>query len=132
MIGGGERLAGRLSYPAMEKVTGIGGLFFRARDPKALAKWYETHLGISSDFAAPWVQEAGTTIFVPFKQDTRKFPADKTAMWNFRVKDLEKLVKQLRDAGIAVEVNPDYSFGRFAQLFDPENNAIELWQPNDD
>jgi len=116
----------------MEKVLGLGGLFFRARDPKALAAWYETHLGISADFSAPWVQTAGTTVFAPFKQDTRKFPADKTAMWNFRVKDMDAMVKQLRDAGITVDVLPDESFGKFANLSDPENNAIELWQPLDD
>ena len=105
----------------MEKVLGFGGLFFRAKDGKALAEWYEKHLGITktpTDYGmAPWFQAGGPTVFGPFKEDTKYFPAEKTAMWNFRVKDLDAMVKQLLDAGIKVVV-------------DPENNAIELWQPN--
>ena len=114
----------------MEKVIGLGGLFFRAKDPKALADWYDKHLGVTNyQMGEPWVQTGGTTVFAPFKQDTGKFPADKTAMWNFRVTDLEALVQQLRDAGIQVEVDPGpYDYGRFAHLSDPEGNAIELWQ----
>lgn len=119
----------------MEKVLGIGGLFFRARDSKALALWYETHLGIKKTPAdyetAPWFQAGGPTVFGPFSQNTKYFPADKTAMWNFRVKDLDAMVEQLRDAGIKVDVDPQqHPNGRFARLYDPENNAIELWQPN--
>ena len=119
----------------MEKVLGIGGLFFRARDSKALAEWYEKHLGITktpTDYGtSPWFQAGGPTVFGPFKQDTKYLPAEKTAMWNFRVKDLDAMVKQLRDAGIEVVVDPEkYPNGRFARLYDPEKNAIELWQPN--
>ena len=119
----------------MERVLGIGGLFFRARDPKALAEWYEKHLGITktpTDYGmSPWFQAGGPTVFGPFKQDTKYFPAEKSAMWNFRVKDLDAMVKQLTDAGIKVDVDKElYPNGRFARLYDPENNAIELWQPN--
>lgn len=77
----------------------------------------------------PWQQEAGTTVFVPFKHDTTYFASDKQWMINFRVRDLEAMVAQLRAAGIAVEVDPEhYLNGWFAALKDPEGNAIQLWQ----
>jgi predicted enzyme related to lactoylglutathione lyase len=113
----------------MAKALGIGGFFFRSRDTKALAEWYSTHLGVT-DF---WTQEAGLTVFSPFKQDTTYFPADKQWMINFRVDDLDALMAQLRDAGIAIETRPDEwdtpETGRFARIHDPEGNQIELWQP---
>ncbi len=121
----------------MEKVTGFGGFFFRAKDPKALAKWYEDNLGITqvpdSYDVQPWRQEAGTTVFAPFKQDTTYF-GDPSKMWmiNFRVRSMDKMVAQLRAKGIAVEVNPEvYPNGRFAKLNDPEGNPIELWEPEE-
>ena len=119
----------------MEKVLGIGGLFFRARDAKALAQWYDTHLGVKvtpSDYETPpWFQAGGPTVFAPFNRDTKYFPAEQVWMVNFRVKDLDAMVKQLRDAGITVTVDPEaYPNGRFARLYDPEKNPIELWQPN--
>lgn len=120
----------------MEKITGIGGFFFRSRDPAALAVWYETHFGIGNGLSQdendpPWRQEAGITIFVPFKQDTTYFgPSEKTWGINFRVRDLDRIVGQLRAAGIEVAINPEAcSIGRFASLHDPEGNFIELWQP---
>lgn len=119
----------------MEKVQGIGGFFFRAKDPKALAKWYEDHLGVAttpeSDGGEPWRQEAGTTAFAPFAEDTSYF-GDARLQWmiNFRVRDLDKMAAQLRAAGVAIKVDPEtYPFGRFAKLNDPEGNPIELWQP---
>lgn len=117
----------------MEKVLGIGGFFWRAKDPKALGKWYEQHLGILGESdsydSIPWTQEAGTTIFVPFRQDTTYFAADKQWMVNFRVRDLTAMVAQLRAAGIAVEVDPEhYPNGWFASLKDPEGNSIQLWE----
>ncbi len=119
----------------MEKVTGIGGFFFRAKDPKALAQWYADNLGVMTvpdnyDDAA-WRQEAGTTVFAPFNQDTSYF-GEMRLQWmiNFRVRDLDKMAAQLRAAGAAVEVDPEeYPNGRFAKLFDPEGNPIQLWQP---
>jgi len=125
----------RRKLPRMEKVIGIGGVFFRARDPKALADWYETHLGVKktpTDYgAAPWFQGAGPTVWGAFKQDSKYFPLSQAWMVNFRVKALDAMVKQLRDAGIKVDVDPEqYPNGRFARLYDPENNPIELWQPN--
>ena len=118
-----------------ERVTGIGGVFFRARDPKALAQWYQDHLGV---FVTPqssndpvWNQQAGPTSFSPFPEKTHYF-GDATKQWmiNFRVGDLDKMAAQLEAAGIAVKVDATtYPYGRFARLHDPEGNPIELWQP---
>ena len=118
-----------------EKVTGIGGLFFRARDPKALALWYQQHLGVSvlptSSGDSVWQQEAGPTAFAPFPEKTKYFGDDsKSWMVNFRVRDLDKMAAQLESAGITVKIDPKtYPNGRFARLHDPEGNPIELWQP---
>jgi predicted enzyme related to lactoylglutathione lyase len=119
----------------MEKVAGIGGLFFRAHDPKALAQWYQQHLGIAltptSEGATPWQQEAGPTVFSPFPETTKYFgDPNKAFMVNFRVHDIDKMVAQLRTAGIEVKDPESYgNIGRFARLHDPEGNPIELWQP---
>ena len=120
----------------MEKVTGIGGFFFRAKDPKALAQWYQDNLGVAlvpEDYDKPaWRTEAGTTVFAPFKADTTYF-GDMRNQWmiNFRVRNLDAMATQLRAKGVPVEVDPEeYPNGRFAQLFDPEGNPIQLWQPD--
>jgi len=120
----------------MEKVAGIGGLFFRARDPKALGNWYQQHLGIAltptSEGGTVWQQEAGPTVFSPFPEKSGYF-GDPNKVWmvNFRVHDLDKMVGQLRTAGIEVKDPESYpNIGRFARLRDPEGNPIELWQPS--
>ena len=119
----------------MEKVTGIGGFFFRAKDPKALALWYQQHLGVSpiptGEGETAWQQEAGTTAFAPFKETSDYFgDPQKVWMLNFRVRDLDKMAAQLQAAGIAVKIDPESSpYGRFARIHDPEGNPIELWQP---
>ena len=121
----------------MEKVTGFGGLFFRARDPKALARWYQDHLGVTlvpeSYDEQPWRQEAGPTVFAPFPQDTDYFGrAEQVWMVNFRVRNLVAMVAQLEAAGIAVKVDPEqYPNGRFARTHDPEGNPVELWEPQE-
>jgi predicted enzyme related to lactoylglutathione lyase len=119
----------------MEKVTGIGGLFFRAHDPAALGRWYQEHLGVTltpAKYDDPvWEQEAGPTVFSPFPESTKYF-GDPQKMWmvNFRVRDLDKMAGQLRAAGSEVKIDPQtYPNGRFARLHDPEGNPIELWQP---
>lgn len=112
----------------MARAVGIGGVFFRSADTDALAKWYETHLGVTGF----WQQEAGMTVFAPFKQTTDYFPAGKQWMINFRVDDIEALIGQLKAAGIAVETRAEWDTpetGRFARIADPEGNQIELWQP---
>jgi catechol 2,3-dioxygenase-like lactoylglutathione lyase family enzyme len=119
----------------MEKVTGIGGLFFRATDPESLAGWYADHLGVapvpSAYDQAPWQQSAGPTVFAPFPRETDYFgEAAQSWMINFRVRDLDAMVAQLQAAGIDVAVDTeDYPNGRFARLQDPEGNPIELWEP---
>ncbi len=119
----------------MERVTGIGGLFFKARDPEALGRWYAEHLGVdqppSSYEEPPWWQAAGPTVFTAMPADTEHFERpDQTWAVNFRVGDLDAMVRQLRDAGVAVDVDPErYPNGRFAATRDPEGNPIQLWQP---
>src|SRR5215469_13478678 len=96
----------------MEKVTGIGGVFFRAKDPKALRLWYQRHLGVNvtpgDNEQLPWQQEAGPTAFEPFPDDTTYFGrSEQVWMVNFRVRDLLAMVTQLRDAGLEVTVDPE-------------------------
>lgn len=113
----------------MAKVTGIGGVFFRASNRASLAVWYKQHLGVTDI----WHQDAGTTVFAPFDQGSDYFPADRQWMINFRVDDLDALMAQLAAAGIATETRPDEwdtpETGRFCRIHDPEGNQIELWEP---
>lgn len=118
----------------MAKATGIGGVFFRAKDPGALAEWYRAHLGIDiapTDMTSPpWKTEAGVTVFAPFPSDTDYFPQGRQFMINFRVDDIQELVGQLNEADI--EVRNDRTMqglGRFVHITDPEGNAVELWEP---
>jgi predicted enzyme related to lactoylglutathione lyase len=122
-------------------VLGIGGLFFRARDPDALNAWYRQHLNIGAGCASDptetssewyWQAQGGLTVFAPFKADTDYFAADKQWMLNLRVSDIDALIAGLTAAGIEVITKPDWDdpqTGRFARIHDPEGNAIELWQP---
>jgi predicted enzyme related to lactoylglutathione lyase len=106
-----------------------------AKDPRKLAEWYESNLGVGrvpqNADTAPWRTSAGATAFAPFKEDTSYF-GDRRFQWmiNFRVRDLDKMAAQLRERGTAVEVDAQvYPNGRFARLSDPEGNPIQLWQP---
>ena len=120
----------------MAKAVGIGGVFFKARDPKALSRWYETHLGIggrvsddSLTFDGP--ASAGMTVFAQFPATTKYFgDGPQTFMVNFRVDDLDGLLAQLGAAGVRIDPkSEDESFGKFAWAWDPEGNRIELWEP---
>ncbi|WP_246013950.1 VOC family protein [Pseudidiomarina gelatinasegens] len=117
-----------------ESVLGFGGVFFKAENPTVLAKWYEEHLGVKQTPTTyeeqPWVQAGGSTVFGVFNAKTSYFGADdQQFMFNFRVRDLDAMVAQLRQAGIEVEVDPEtHPNGRFARLADPEGNPIQLWQ----
>ncbi|QHN04951.1 VOC family protein [Granulicella sp. WH15] len=124
----------------MARVTGIGGIFLRAQDPKTLRAWYAEHLGLDVHavygFASmPWSDElppgTGLTTWSLFPADTKHFgDAGKSAMVNYRVDDLEGLLAQLREAGVPIDPKrEDYSYGRFAWIVDPEGNRIELWEP---
>jgi predicted enzyme related to lactoylglutathione lyase len=117
----------------LERVLGIGGVFFRATDPEALRSWYETHLGIP---VADWggtvlTAEAGDqTVWSIFAGDTDYWPPAKQTMLNYRVRDLDAMLAQLRDAGVEVDDRvEELEFGRFGWAVDPEGNRIELWQP---
>ncbi len=119
----------------MERVTGIGGLFFGAQDPGALARWYAKHLGVDpapeSYDTGSWWQQAGPTVFAPMAAGSEHVGGPGRS-WsvNFRVPDLDAMVAQLVAAGIAVEVDPEtYPNGRFAGLADPEGNPVQLWEP---
>ena len=118
-----------------QRVSGIGGFFFRSKNPSGLAAWYQEKLGVlvvpSSYGEEPWKQEAGHTVFAPFEEKTEFFGRPEQ-MWmiNFRVSDLDAMVRQLRADSIEVQVDPEvYPNGRFAQLSDPEGNPIQLWEP---
>ncbi len=122
----------------MQKVSGFGGFFFRAREPKELSRWYLEHLGIDlvpeSMDGAMWRQQEGPTVFQPFVNDTDYFGNDaKMWMLNFRVDDIDAMVAQLRAADIEVHMDDlagEYAeIGRFARLNDPEGNPLELWEP---
>jgi glyoxylase I family protein len=135
-MGGIYIRAGRFNTSGlMQRVTGIGGFFFRAKEPAALSEWYKRHLGIDlvpADYSQkPWSQGAGPTVFAPFPQDSDYFGnPDKNWMINLRVRDLDAMVEQFRAANINVKVDPEtYPNGRFARLHDPEGNPIELWEP---
>jgi len=122
-------------------VLGIGGLFFRAADPEALALWYRDHLGVGAGCSAedmgepePWCWNAagGPVVFAPFRADTDYLPAGKQWMLNLRVTDIDALLGRLREAGIAIVTDPEWDSpetGRFARVHDPEGNAVELWEP---
>lgn len=118
----------------MEKVTGIGGFFFRSENADALDDWYERHLGVrkvGKEYEdGSWWQDAGPTVFGSETQDTQLGGAGRSWRINFRVRDLDAMVTQLRTAGISVEVESTiYPNGRFAHLRDPDGNHIELWEP---
>jgi predicted enzyme related to lactoylglutathione lyase len=118
----------------MERAVGIGGYFFRAADPAALAAWYETNLGITSMTAQwTWNQEAGPTVFAPFPADTDYFGRiEQQTMLNFRVPNLDAMLAQLRSAGAVVDDEiSQASFGRFGHAVDPEGNRFELWEPGE-
>jgi predicted enzyme related to lactoylglutathione lyase len=122
----------------MERVTGIGGIFFKAKDPKRLLAWYRDHLGIdASDFGAifRWQDDpraaTAVTVWSPFAEDTSYFaPSTATFMINFRVTNLDGMRAQLQRAGAAVDDKVQVEDnGRFGWVMDPEGNRIELWEP---
>jgi predicted enzyme related to lactoylglutathione lyase len=126
----------------MQRVTGIGGIFFKARDPQQMTAWYSKHLGIPADndmgghAMFGWrdnndPEREGSTVWALFPHDTTYFqPSESPLMINYRVADLDGLLAQLREEGVAVEDRIEaYEYGRFAWIMDPEGNRIELWEP---
>jgi glyoxylase I family protein len=120
----------------MERVTGIGGVFFRANDPLELAHWYRDQLGVDSgvDGESVWRQEPGPTVFAPVDSDASYYFAgpEQAVMVNFRVGDLDAMVAQLRTAGADIdgEIETEEGTGRFAWVIDPEGNRVQLWEPD--
>ena len=126
----------------MERVTGIGGVFIKSKDPKALCEWYQKHLGIvfegNTYVSFQWTNPhhptlPGTTVFSFFKEDTKYFdPSTSSTMINFRVKDLVNLLETLKAEGVSVVGDMmDESYGKFGWIMDPEGNKVELWEPVD-
>jgi catechol 2,3-dioxygenase-like lactoylglutathione lyase family enzyme len=122
----------------MQRVTGLGGVFFKAADPEQMYQWYEKHLGLVREHGVvlfPWrhaedAEKLGTTVWSIFRQDSKYFdPSRAGFMLNFRVADLDGLLAALRAEGVTVEKREDSEYGRFAWILDPEGNRIELWEP---
>jgi predicted enzyme related to lactoylglutathione lyase len=122
----------------MGRVTGLGGVFFKAADPERLYAWYESHLGLKKDEGSVlfhWRDTQrdtpGMTVWALFKKDSKYFaPSSAPFMLNYRVDDLDALVERLRAEGVQVDDRrEDSEYGRFAWVMDPEGNRIELWQP---
>jgi len=122
----------------MKKVTGIGGIFFKANDPDTLREWYRKHLGIESanwgGFAFHWSDDpqtdGGTTAWSVFPESSKYFdPSPKPFMIDFRVADLDALVAELRTNGVDATQSEASEFGKFGWVMDPEGNRVELWEP---
>ncbi|TLZ79961.1 MAG: VOC family protein [Methanobacteriota archaeon] len=121
------------------RITGIGGIFFKAKDPEALARWYRDHLGISIEAMVAlftWRsgkdgRHTGHTVWSIFPDDTSYFGKDgATFMINYRVKDLDAVIRALRKEGVTVDPKiEELEYGRFGWVVDPEGNRIELWEP---
>ena len=125
----------------MKKVTGIGGIFFKCKDPKKMKEWYKTHLGLNTnDYGATfeWREaddstKKGSTTWSQFAETTKYFePSTKDFMINYRVADLEALVEELKKDGVTiVDKIESYDYGKFVHIVDIEGNKIQLWEPND-
>ena len=124
----------------MKKVTGIGGIFFKSKDPNKLKTWYKTHLGLNTDEYGTLFEwrysdsdKIGQTQWSPFAEDTKYFePAKREFMINYRVENLEWLVGQLRNEGVTiVDEIESFDYGKFIHILDLEGNKIELWEPKD-
>ena len=125
----------------MKKVSGLGGIFFKCKDPKMIKEWYAKNLGVVGDEYGvnfEWRQaedptKKGSTVWSPFPGDTKYFaPSEKEFMINYRVEDLEGLVSELKKEGIPVlDEIATYDYGKFVHILDPEGNKIELWEPID-
>jgi predicted enzyme related to lactoylglutathione lyase len=119
----------------MAKAVGVGGIFLKAKDPEGLAAWYAAHLGIprseGGTLAFEGPESEGMTVFTHFPQDTAYFgEGGQQSLVNFRVDDLDGLLAQLASAGVRIDPKrEEYEYGRFAWIWDPEGNRVELWEP---
>ena len=125
----------------MKKVTGIGGIFFKCKDPNKMIEWYKTYLGFdTSQYGAnfEWRQDTdptkkGSTQWSPFAETTKYFePSTRDFMINYRVENLEALVEQLKNEGVTIVDNIEtFEYGKFVHIIDVEGNKVELWEPTD-
>lgn len=125
----------------MKKVTGIGGIFFKCKDTKAMKDWYQKHLGLdTNDYGATfkWYEDAAgkkeaSTQWSPFSETTKYFePSEKDFMINYRVENLEALVEELQKEGVTIlDKIEAYDYGKFVHILDAEGNKIQLWEPVD-
>lgn len=124
----------------MKKVTGIGGVFFKCKDPESIKNWYSKHLGLKTDQYGSLFEwrktdnnEKGFTQWSPFSDKTEYFkPSEKEFMINYRVDNLVQLVEELKKEGVqVVDEIEEYEYGKFVHIMDPEGNKIELWEPVD-
>lgn len=125
----------------MKKVTGIGGIFFKCKDPDNMREWYDKNLGLKTNqYGAvfEWYQGAdntkkGFTQWSPFNENTKYFePSKKDFMINYRVQNIEALVEEMKNNGVTIlDTIQSYDYGKFVHILDPEGNNIELWEPND-
>ncbi len=125
----------------MKRVTGIGGIFFKCKDPKKMREWYQTHLGLNTNqygSVFEWYQGADSTKkgfsqWSPFKETTKYFePSTKEFMINYRVENLEALIEELKKEGVTLTDSiQSVEYGKFVHIMDIEGNKIELWEPND-
>jgi len=123
----------------MKKVSGIGGVFFKCKDPQKVKDWYAKNLGVVGDEYGvnfEWIQaddpsKKGMTVWAPFPDNTKYFdPSEKDFMINYRVENLEALVAELKSAGVTIlDEIATYDYGKFVHILDPEGNKIELWEP---
>ena len=117
----------------MASITGFGGMFLRADDPKALYAWYERHLGLvksEGSYAFPAPMQHAQVVFAFFKQGNAYFPVMQKAMINLQVDDLDQVLDRLIAEGVTVDPKREsYDFGKFGWITDPEGNRVELWQP---
>ena len=127
--------------PTMKRVTGIGGIFFKCKDPQKMREWYSTHLGLNTNqygTVFEWHQgsdstQKGFTQWSPFSEKTKYFePSTKDYMINYRVENLEALIEQLRKEGVTItDTIVSVEYGKFVHILDVEGNKLELWEPND-
>lgn len=128
----------------MKRVTGLGGVFFKTKDPRKTKEWYDKHLGMKMDdygFAFKWIDPDqpdarvhASTAWSPFKEDSKYFsPSEKSYMFNYRVENLVELLKVLKEEGVQIVGEmEEHSYGKFGWIMDEDGNKIELWEPKDD
>lgn len=126
----------------MKRVTGLGGIFFKCNDAKAVAAWYQKHLGINLTWGTSGMfewrdvdnpEQKGTSVWATFEKETKYFdPGKKEFMVNYRVENLKELLEELKKEGVEVVGDmQEYDYGKFGWIMDPEGNKIELWEPID-